>query len=330
MLDLLVVIIIIIASLFALVKGADYLVDGSADLARYLKVSPILIGLTIVAFGTSLPEFAVSLFSAIAGKSDLSVGNIIGSNIFNIAGIIGISAIIANLKVKSKTLIYEFPFLIISGFLLLILADDIFIFGKNNFLLGRIDGLIFIAFFSLFLYYIFYSMNADRHAATKQFKEAFQHKNSIQKNTLMIVGGLVAVLIGGRLFVIAASSLGELINLSEAFIGLVIAAIGTSLPELATSAVAAWKRQNDIAIGTIVGSNIFNILFILGTVSLIRPLDINPELLKFDAVVMMVVSILFLIFAAYKKKIGKTEGVVLLVIYGLYLSFLLFRHIISI
>jgi len=315
----------IIVSLFVLVKGANYLVDGSADLARLLKISPILVGLTIVAFGTSLPEFIVSLFSVLAGKADISMGNIIGSNIANIALVIGVCAIITQLKVKSKTLIHEYPFMIISSFLLLILASDLFIFGKNEFMLSRIDGMIFLTIFVFFMYYVFRSMKNSRKDVKKEFREEFQHKNSVWKNTLMIVGGIVALVVGGKLFIMFASQLSEIAGLSDSFIGLLIAALGTSLPELATSGVAAWKKQGDIAIGNIVGSNIFNVLFVLGSISLIKPITVNPVILQIDAMIMLFVTGLFLVFSTYGKKITRKEGIILLAIYLLYIASLIWR-----
>jgi cation:H+ antiporter len=325
MLEILFVVLMIIVSLFVLVKGANYLVDGSADLARLLKISPILVGLTIVAFGTSLPEFIVSLFSVLAGKADISMGNIIGSNIANIALVIGVCAIITQLKVKSKTLIHEYPFMIISSFLLLILASDLFIFGKNEFMLSRIDGMIFLTIFVFFMYYVFRSMKNSRKDVKKEFREEFQHKNSVWKNTLMIVGGIVALVVGGKLFIMFASQLSEIAGLSDSFIGLLIAALGTSLPELATSGVAAWKKQGDIAIGNIVGSNIFNVLFVLGSISLIKPITVNPVILQIDAMIMLFVTGLFLVFSTYGKKITRKEGIILLAIYLLYIASLIWR-----
>ena len=325
MLEILFVSLMIVVSLFVLVKGANYLVDGSADFARFLRISPILVGLTIVAFGTSLPEFIVSLFSVLAGNADISIGNVIGSNIANIALVIGICAIITNLKVKSKTLMHEYPFMIISSFLLLILATDWFIFGKNEFMLGRIDGIILLTIFVFFMYYVFNSMKKSRKDIKKEFKEEFQHKNSTWKNILMIIGGIIALIVGGKLFIIYASELSLLAGLSDSFIGLVIAALGTSLPELATSGIAAWKKQGDIAIGNIVGSNIFNILFVLGTISLIKPIAVNPLLLQIDAMIMLFVMGLFLVFSTYGKRVVRKEGIILVLIYILYIAFLIWR-----
>ncbi len=327
MLELLLIITLIVGSLFLLVKGADYLVDGAADTARWLKVRPMLVGLTVVAFGTSLPELMVSLFSGLSGNTDLSIGNIIGSNTFNIAGIIGVSALIMPLVIRSKTLMYEFPIMIIAAFLLLILADDQFIFQQSGFSLSRIDGLIMLFVFVVFLYYIYLAAQKERQhngrrGNSRTAKVVFKQRNPQWKNGLYILGGLAALVIGGRLFTYAAVRLATLAGISEAFIGLTIAAIGTSLPELFTSVVAAWKKEADIAVGNIVGSNIFNILFILGVVSLIKPLAANAAMIAVDGIVMVFVSLVFLFFAARYGRITKWMGIVFLVMYLAYFSWL--------
>ncbi|MBU0457078.1 MAG: calcium/sodium antiporter [Nanoarchaeota archaeon] len=325
MLEIIYLLLIVLVSLSVLIKSADYLVDGAADLATFLRISPILVGLTVVAFGTSLPEFIVSLFSIISGKADISIGNIVGSNIANIALIIGVCSLLTILKVKSKTLIYEFHFLIVSSFLFLLLADNNFIFGKDSFSLDRIDGIIFIIIFIFFLYYVFKSMNKEQKSTKKEFKEEFKHKNPLWKNLLLIVGGILGVIIGGKLFIDFASRFALIVGFSDAFVGLAIAALGTSLPELATSGIAAWKKHGDIAIGNIVGSNIFNILFVLGTISLFKPIEVSRQIIAVDSMIMIFVTLLFLVFATKRKGISKKEGAVLLGIYLLYMGFLIWR-----
>jgi len=322
MIELILVILLIIVSLFVILKGADYLVDGASDFARWLKVSPILVGLTVVAFGTSLPELMVSLFAALNGSPDLSIGNIIGSNIFNILVIIGISAILMPLPVRSRTLIYEFPFLIISAFLLLILGMNWFIFQEPTFSLGRFDGIVFLVIFGFFLLYVFTTAREEQKDVRKQFTAEYKNKNPIWKNSLYIIGGIAALVIGGKIFVVNAEKLAALAGISQSFIGLTIAAVGTSLPELATSAVAAWKKQSDIAIGNIVGSNIFNILFVLGITSLIKPIPVNPAMLATDGIVMIVASLLFLVFATRDRKVVRWEGVILVCCYVAYFGYL--------
>ena len=325
MVEILIAIGLTLISLVFLVKGADFLIDGAADFARWMKVSPILVGLTVVAFGTSLPEFIVSLFSVLGDKADISIGNVIGSNIANIALVIGICAMIVSLETKSKTLIYEFPFLIVSTFLLLILGNDNFIFNQNNFLLGRFDGMIFILIFLFFIYYVFRSIKNDNKSVEKEFAAEIKHDNSTLKNTLLIIGGIVGLFIGGKMFITAASDLAKLAGLSDAFVGLVIAALGTSLPELFASGMAAWRGHGDLAIGNIVGSNIFNVLFVLGVTSLIKPIPVNSAILGLDGMIMLAVTLLFLVFATSNKKLHKLEGAGLVTFYVMYLAFLIIR-----
>jgi len=318
--------LMILIALFVLLKGADYLVDGSADLARFLRVSPIVVGLTIMAFGTSLPEFIISFFSALNGQSDIAIGNIVGSNIANLALIVGIGAIVAkNIKVRSTSLMYEMPFLVVSSFLLLILADDFFIFGKDTLTLSRFDGMVLLLVFVIFMSYIFSSIKEQRKTVTKEFSIEFKNKNPLWKNILFVVGGLAALIAGGRIFTLYAGQLADLAGLSGSFIGLTIAALGTSLPELAATITALWKKQGDIALGNIVGSNIFNILFVLGITSMIRPITIDSIILSVDAIVMIFISLVFLVFATKDTNINWTEGTSLLMMYVIYIIFVFWR-----
>jgi cation:H+ antiporter len=315
--------IIFIISLLALLKGADFLVDGASDVAAYFKVSPIIIGLTVVAFGTSLPELIVSLMAVFNGAADLSVANVVGSNFANIGLGIGIAALILPLAIKNKSLIHEIPFLIVSSFLLLILGTDQFIFQQLGFSLSRFDGAILYIIFIMFCYYIW---NSLQHQQPKQMKKDIQdeyiHNLPLWKSTLYIITGIAALAIGGRYFVNSSINLASTFGLSEAFIGLTIVAIGTSAPELITSFIAAKKGKGDLALSNIVGTNIFNILFVLGTVSLIKPISIAPTLLLTDGVAMMALTLLFLVFATRGKGINRREGAVLATLYLGYMAWL--------
>ncbi|MBU1111319.1 MAG: calcium/sodium antiporter [archaeon] len=330
--SIIILILIFIASLVILIKGADYLVNGAADLAAYFKVSPIIIGLTLVAFGTSFPEFIVSLIAVLTGSPDLSIGNIIGSNIANIGLVIGATAIIMPLLVKSKTLMYEMPFMVVSSTLLLLLANNHYLFNQDTFILGRFDGIIFWIIFVLFIAYIYKSIkesqkekDGELKSVKKEFKVEFKkHKNPLWKNSLLILFGLIMVSLGGRLFVYSSSEGALLLGLSEAFIGVTIVALGTSLPELMTCLVAAWKKEGDIAIGGIVGSNIFNVLFVLGTISIIKPIQLSQSLLFQDGMIMILMTLIFLIFATTGRKINRWEGAVLLLSYLAYIGFLIY------
>jgi len=330
--SIIILILLFIASLVVLIKGADYLVDSAADLAAYLKISPIIIGLTLVAFGTSFPEFIVSLFAVLSGSPNLAIGNVIGSNIANIGLVIGATAILMPLVVKSKTLIYEMPFMVVSSTLLLLLANDNYLFGQNTFTLGRLDGIIFWVIFVAFIIYIYKSIadqkkekTREQKAVKKEFQEEYKkHKNPLWKNILIVLAGLAMVAIGGRLFVYSSSEGALLLGLSEAFIGVTIVALGTSLPELMTCLVAAFKKKGDIAIGSIVGSNIFNVLFVLGTVSLIKPIQLSQSLLFQDGMIMILITLIFLVIATTGRKIERWEGAVLLLSYLAYIGFLIY------
>ena len=270
--------ILFIVGFIFLVKGADLLVDGAAAFAKKFKISTLVIGLTIVAFGTSAPELVVNIFASISGNSEIAIGNILGSNIANILLILGISALIFPLPAKKSTIKKEIPFSLLAVLVLGILVNDLLIDQVNlldgaSGLLSRIDGLILLAFMTIFMVYTFGIAKNPEEAG-----EGEEIKNLPLAKSIAYIGiGLLGLVLGGRWIVNGAVKIAELFNVSEALIGLTIVAVGTSLPELATSAVAAYKKQADIAIGNIVGSNIFNIFFVLGVSSIIRPLPFNAK-----------------------------------------------------
>lgn len=325
MVDVILASILTLVSIYLLVKGADYLVKGAVDTARLLRVSPILVGLTIVAFGTGIPEFVVSIIAAIQQHGDIAIGNIIGSNITNIGLIIAVVAGIQKLRVRSKTLIYEFPFLLVSTVLFLLLAHDFYIYGKDTNSFQFVDGIVLLVTFGFFLIYIYKSMKQEQKLVQKEFAAALQHKNPVWKNVTLIIGGIIVLYLGGELFLKYATELATIFSLSDSFIGLTIAAIGTSLPELFTSIIAIRQKHPDLAVGNIVGSNIFNILFTVGVVSLIRPLAIKPSLIAVDGMIMLLFTLLFLVFSTRDKTIQRGEGVVLGSCYLLYLVYLFWR-----
>lgn len=308
--------------LILLIKGADWLVDAASDLAAYLKVAPIYVGLTVVAFGTSLPELIVSLFAVLSGRPGISIGNIVGSNIANIGLVIGVAAIICPLIVKRKTIQYEFPIMIILSFLLVILGNKNYIFNRNEFYFGKFDGLIFIGIFIVFLYYIFQSIKKQ---PKKELKEKYKNKNPVWKNVIFIVLGMIMLWLGGDLFVKNASEIARLFQISEVIIGLTVVSIGTSLPELFISVSAVLKKRFDIAVGNVVGSNIFNIAWVLGLVSIIKNIAVDAKVLYIDAMVMVSFTLLFLLFAAKNKEIKRSYGALLLVMYIGYIIFLIIR-----
>jgi len=313
-------IFLIIIGFIILIKSADWLIDSSASLANKLGISALIIGLTIVAFGTSAPELVVNLISSVKGNNGIVFGNIVGSNIANILLIIGLGAIIRPLSIKSQTLFKEIPLMILGGLALLILTLDEFFTHHNN-IIDRSDGAILLLIFVVFIYYIIQSALIERGKAEENYKKSIKDQNPFISSILIIIS-LVGLFIGGKLVVDNAVSLAILLNVSEKLIGLTIVAIGTSLPELTTVMICTLKKQNDIAIGTIIGSNIFNILFIFGLSSFITPVALNMPI-KFDLSIMMISFLLIFLFSLTKKKIEKWEGLILLIIYLIYLLFLI-------
>lgn len=305
-----------------LVKGADLLVDGASSLAKRLSISPLIIGLTIVAFGTSAPELIVNILASINGNTDIAIGNILGSNIANILLILGISAVIYPLQVKKGTVWKEIPFAFLAVIVLALMANDVYIDNGSFSALTRIDGFILISFFIIFLYYIFSiskSKSVDVIDATPQ-------AYSMGRSFLMIGGGLIGLVVGGKWIVDGAVAFATSLGVSEALIGLTVVAVGTSLPELATSVVAAYKKDVDIAVGNVVGSNIFNIFWILGVSAIIRPLPFSPMLVS-DVFVTVLATLLLFIFLFVGKRhiLERWQGGCFIMLYVSYIVYLVFR-----
>ncbi|WP_404350426.1 calcium/sodium antiporter [Sutcliffiella horikoshii] len=305
-----------------LIKGADWFVDGASSIAKILRISPLLIGLTIVAFGTSSPEATVSILAALDGNAEVSLGNVIGSNIFNITLVVGLTALLNPLKVESETIRKEIPFTLLGSAVLLVLISDIALQGFSENLLTRSDGLIFLLIFAVFMYYIF---EVARNNRDKIPVEETSEKATWGKNIFWTVIGLAAIIFGGELVVRNSTEIAVSLGMSETLVGLTIVAIGTSLPELVTSIMAAIKKQSEIALGNIVGSNIFNILFVLGTSSLIAPLPVNSKIFV-DIGLLVVLTVILLVFSRTNFRIGKIEGTFLAIAYVLYLVFIIIRN----
>ena len=294
---------------FLLVKGADWFVDGASGLARKLGIPQLVIGLTIVAMGTSLPEAAVSISAALRGNAEITIGNIVGSNILNILIILGVTALIATLKVADSTVRYEIPFMIVATFVLLWL-------GYTGGQVTWLEGVILWVLFLLYLRYLY--------MMAKKGKE--EEREAEQLSTAKIIGlilaGVVMIVAGRNFAVEGASNLAKALGISQRFIGLTIVALGTSLPELVTSVSAARKHNADIAIGNIVGSNIFNILFIVGTTALITPVTFASGFVV-DTLIAAAVGILLFVCVARTKELRKKAGIVMLLAYILYFLYLL-------
>ncbi|MGL5754656.1 MAG: calcium/sodium antiporter [Paraclostridium sp.] len=323
--------LLLLLGFLLLVKGAEYFVDGSSSIATLLKIPPLIIGLTIVAFGTSAPEAAVSITASIQGQNGIALGNVIGSNIFNLLCVVGMSAFIAPLSVKKSILIKEFPFLILASVLLLVLSDDLLFQQTQNSILSNGDGLVFLMLFGIFMYYLleiaFNSRNKilNQETSITSSKEiTASYSIPLPKAILMSLIGIIGIVIGGKLVVDCASNIALNFGVSEKMIGLTIVSIGTSLPEFVTSVVAASKGESDIAIGNVIGSNIFNILFILGVSALISPMPVDPSLFL-DIVIMIFVTIIAYVFALRKKDINKSEGIILIIAYVAYMMLVIFK-----
>jgi cation:H+ antiporter len=314
-------ILLLILGLVLLVKGADWLVDGASVLAKKFKVSDLAIGLTIVAFGTSAPELVVNGVAASGNFPDLVFGNVIGSNNFNLFAILGIAGIITPLAVQSSTVWKEIPFSLLAAITLFFLANNYFL-SEQPFV-SRYDGIILVGLFGGFLYYVATQLKSDPEV------EAIANKDySNLKIWLLILGGLAGLVGGGKLVVDNAVAMAQSLGVSEKIIGLTIVAAGTSLPELATSVVAALKKNADIAIGNIVGSNIFNIFLILGASVLIRPLPFNPAF-NTDLYLLLggTIYLFFAMFTGKRHRLDRWEAVILLSIYVGYTTYLVLQEI---
>lgn len=302
---------LLILSLVALYIGAGWLVQGSSALALKAKVSPLVIGLTIVAFGTSAPELVVSLNATLSGQGDIAIGNIVGSNIFNIGVILGVSATICPLQVKKQLLRIDIPVMLAATLLLTVL------FWNGT--LSRVEGFFFLA--GIIVYTLFSLFYSRKHGEGPNLELEEQPKHWAV-DTLAIIGGLAVLVCASRLLVDNAVSIAKELGMSKAVIGLTIVAAGTSMPELATSIVAAYKHKTDIAIGNIVGSSLFNILAIAGSCSLVHPIEAK-NVNYIDLLVMLAISVLLLPLVKSGQKISRTEGFVLILFYVIYIFWLL-------
>jgi len=306
----------------ALVKGADWLVTGSSAIAKRLGISDFVIGLTIVSVGTSAPELIVNVMASINGNAGIAIGNVLGSNIANVLLILGISAIIYGLPIQRNTVLSEIPFSLAAALLVGFLANtDIFGMEHNEHGLGRIDGAIILFFFGLFLMYVFTLPSAKEDSPD----QAIQAMSGAKAGLLTVIG-IVALFLGGKWVVDGAVQLAQLFGMSEAFIGLTVVAIGTSLPELVTSAMAAYRRNTDIAVGNVVGSNIFNLLLILGLSSVIRPLPFQQSS-NIDLLVVVLSGALIILALALGRRlvIKRYDGVIFVLCYVGYIAYLLQR-----
>jgi len=310
-------ILLLIAGLVLILLGANYLVDGSSSIAKRFGISEFVIGLTIVGIGTSTPEMVVSFLSAFQGKADMAIGNVVGSNIFNTMLILGATALVAPLTITKSNLKKDIPLNIGVTVLLILLGMNFTIFGLGKDQLGRLDGLVLLLIFAWYLWSSFRNDSADEEESSIEVKSGLV-------STLMIIGGLLGLIFGGRLFVNSATELAKMFGVSDKFIAITVMAAGTSMPELATCIVAALKGRGQLALGNILGSNISNILLILGGAALIHPLSFNG-MTPVDLGAVLVCSI-FIWASAYlfkKKQLDRFEGVILLLMEAGYMWYLI-------
>jgi cation:H+ antiporter len=309
--------LILVLGLGMVVYGANILVDGAAALAKKYNIPNIVIGLTVVAFGTSSPELAISTYSAFTGNSEIAIGNVVGSNIANILLILGVTAIIYPLSILKNTVLKEIPLSLLAAIIVYVMVNDIAFANESKNIISFSDGIILLAFLAIFMYYLIHL------AQTSGEDEDLTILNmSKAKSILYIIGGLALLIGGGKLFVDSAVELAMSFGMSKAVIGLTIVAIGTSLPELATSIVAALKKNSDIAVGNVVGSNIFNIFFILGASSVISPLE-RGNITDIDLYACIFASLVLLAsgYVMGRHKVTKAEGIIFVLLYIGYLSY---------
>lgn len=316
--------ILLLVGFALLIKGADIFVDGASSIAKKLGIPPVIVGLTIVSIGTSAPELAVSLISALNGSNDIAIGNVIGSNIFNSLMVLGVTAIVLPIIIVKKKVKSDFIINLCVTVLLFVLTFDS-LFGKSKDVISRVDGFILAV---LCISYMIFLVIKAKKTEMPEPSEAEKNINVFIK-LLLIVGGAAGIVIGGQLVVNSATEIATSLGMSQKLVGLTIVAMGTSLPELVTSVVAALKGENDIALGNVLGSNIFNIILILGASSIISPIPVESSLM-IDFIYLIAISIFMfiLIFANNKdeKKLGKFEGALLVALYIGYTIYIIMRN----
>lgn len=322
--------ILLIIGFVFLVKGADFFVSGSSAIARHFHIPTFIIGLTIVAFGTSMPEAAVSITAALKGANGIAVGNVIGSNIFNLLVVLGASALIKACPVSKSMLKFEYPLSIVAAAMIIILCVGP---GQSSMLLSRIDGIIFLCVFVLFLVITIRTVLSSKKAeaiddsGSAETSDTENEKDiSLTRGIIYSIIGIVGIIAGGDLVVDSATDIAISFGIDEMLIGLTIVALGTSLPELVTSVVAAVKGETDIAVGNVVGSNIFNILFVLGISTAIHPIQLTSVSI-YDSAILIAVSLLVLIPMIRKKSLTRSWGIIMLLVYAVYLAYIIMRTV---
>ena len=312
-----------------LIKGADWFVDSASAMAKKLRISPIIIGMTIVSLGTSAPEVVVSIIASLEGNGDMVAGNIVGSNIANVTMILGLTVVVSPIVVERGVANRDIVFSIGAALLLLLLVGERWFGTDGGSILTRIDGLIFLAVLVFYMYYIF--KKAMRTRTSTLDEEAIETGTTHGKASrgwgilsVILLVGLVGIVLGGDLVVSSATEIAIALGMSQALVGLTIVAIGTSLPELVTSLMAAFKGETEMALGNLVGSGVLNILFVLGIASVISPLEVSGSII-IDIFIMLFVTVAVLVMAKTKYHLNRTEGIILVVFYIVYLAYIIMR-----
>ena len=312
-----------------LIKGADWFVDSASAMAKKLRISPIIIGMTIVSLGTSAPEVVVSIIASLEGNGDMVAGNIVGSNIVNITMILGLTVIVSPIVVERSVANRDIIFSIGAALLLLLLVSERWFGETGESVLTRVDGFIFLAALAFYMFYIF--KKAMRTRTSTLDDEAIETGTTHGKAargwgrlSVILIVGLVGIVLGGELVVSSATDIAMALGMSQALVGLTIVAIGTSLPELVTSLMAAFKGETEMALGNLVGSGVLNILFVLGISGVIAPLEVGSTII-IDIFIMIVITVTVLVMAKTRYHLNRTEGIVLVVIYVVYLVYIIMR-----
>lgn len=306
-------IILLLVGFVFLIKGADIFVEGASDLATKLKIPAMIIGLTIVAFGTSAPEAAVSVSSALTGSNAIAVSNVIGSNIFNLLAVIGVTAVVYKINITKESLKQDFPILLGSSLLMLL-----FVYTGNE--ISRIEGIIFLILIILYIGYLIY----DSKKKSTDMPVGTTHLTT-QRIIIYIIIGIIGIILGGDLVVESAKDIALTLGMSETLVGLTVVSIGTSLPELITSVTAAYNKKTDIAIGNVIGSNLFNILFILGLTNTISPIA-TTHIMITDTLIMVVLCVITFILAIDKEDFNRKDGIILIALFVIYMIYIILRN----
>ena len=327
MLTTLLAVLALIVGFVLLIKGADFFIDGATLIAKKFSIPEVIIGLTIVAFGTSAPEAAVSISAGLQGSNDIALGNCIGSNIFNLLIVAGFSMLFRPMKITKTIIKTDYPFSIIAAILLVLLSLDSFAGFSGNYsagVLSRFDGLILLIVFAMYMYSLISTTLQNKKLLQEEKSEKIPSGKIFALKIILGFVGLAGIIFGGDIVVKSASYIARILGLSETIIGLTIVAMGTSLPELVTSIIAAKKNQNDIAIGNVVGSNIFNIFFVLGASATIHPITVGIFSI-YDSIICIGVSLLFFIPMVKNKQVGRICGSLMILTYAAYTAYIFIR-----